>query len=1234
MSHFKLLLFNSALSSSTITVDAGTQQPYLSGLKLPDKTRTPELQPESKQHSSTLEKKKEKPVFLRELCPVAVTVGQSVTFTVQVSGFPEPAAQWFHNGQTITSSSVFTFRCHGDEFSLIITSVQRELEGKYSCTVSNRFGQATCSSYLHVRVKERHVDESADRGQFVATGRPPQFTQTIESLELSPGSQAFFRYVVTGEPLPEIQWLKGSFQIQPSGVCVIVKNPDGSGFIKIKSVSQEHRGIYTCKASNQHGEASCTAELLISKQEVQEEHETKSFKISMTKHIPESRLFQERTLSDQMIYTLSTEDRQIMLSEEVGTLTKLDMSAATLHQEQLTHQAAVLECHEMQEGLSLAPTLPFVVSAVPMKQLNMTFLSSVQERQKITEQHSELILSPEVLELELATERPSKFLSATSEEVLPLSIVRAEALTDQIPEQVKTFAEPRQLVSSHLVDSTLPIHDEGLCVTQTPEEVKSFRVTEGLQMFYSAQSTGQLPVTERHSEPLPALDAPTQPLIEEEQSQPVVAPLSEARVTLFKEQIFEIRKPEQESVAPRRHAVCKSAVTTEETYNLRGEGMGLMPGIASPVSLHPQLEGQRLLNLQVISDQDVLQFEGRLSCEQASVEQAQTNKSPVLLHSVTEENLRTVVCEAASEFSTKAYKDSSSIQPKKELQQTKHLQSVQSAPVLPKEGMLSISRPDPQKALQRQEKVRRNAATFDERREMTADRHQELRESEAGQSQLRTEPKPLTKLTLSSCLMQLLKETSLITDARQQRAIVQKEDCWNIMHSLNITDAQTLEEGHTVSLLTDEKFKPEMKTEPKSSHKTACVEEKAVATESCALIVAAEQDFAIQIQEGQSIRLPVVLEEKQVIVGEQSYDIHKCDRTAVSVESQPKHVLYVHECGDTQTLPRELHFVVQIPQTSSLKIRHQLRDALRSAVARDQPVLLADAVGGLEAVEVQQVKVMREPKFATFTYLISVPGAPIELALCFEGEYPQTADLRSELQVALHALVLQEQQRLPLETLGTIQVDKPQEAIVSSAPTTEVLSALVDTMMVADCVAGFPLAPPSQSAATRTEVQSLSHIHEAIQMTRKTVEAETDGATGLVEQGVDLFAFRGSREEYLSQAVMISESSDSPVDCPVVIVSLKDICTEENSRAILTATIKSVTTVNWIFNGQLVRSGKEFKCSKAHDTYTLVIDKVKEKHQGEYVCEAENEAGRTTTSSRLTVLPRGLMMGNSFIIIN
>lgn len=1222
------------------------------GLKLQDKTRTLELKPDSKRYSSTLEKKKEKPVFLSEISPAAVTVGETAAFTVKVSGFPQPTVQWFHNGQVIMTSSTYTLVHERDEYSLIINKVQRECAGEYSCTVSNRFGQSTCTSYLHVQVKEPEREEKGDCRSFVPTGKPPQFTKMIQSVQLSEGGQVFFTYMLSGDPLPEVQWLKGSFHIQPSGFCIIVNNPDGSGFINIKSVKQEHSGVYTCKASNPYGEASCIAELLVLREKDQKENtlgkKVKGLKISMTEQTTESRLRLERTRSDQMIYTIGTEERQIIPSEEVGTLRELDVYAATIHREQLTHQAAVLRSHELQETVSLAPTPPPEVSAILMKQLNMaTFLSSVQERQKITEQHSERILSPEVVELKLVKEQPSNLMSATSEEVLPLTMVKAEVLTEQTPEHVKTVSEPKEPVSVHQVEVFLPVLDETSGIMYRQEEEKSFRVTEGVKILYSAQSTRQLPLTEGHSESMPELDAAVQPLIETEQYKPVLAPVSKTRVVLSTEQKIKIHRPEQESITSCKDTVCKSALTVEEKYELCGEQVELVSGIASPVCLQPMREGEKLLYLQVISDQDALQSEGRFRVEKPSIEQAEERKSPTLLHSFTGDEQLTVVCEATSEFETKA--DSTSIQPKKELLQAKYLQSVHSSSPLQKEGIITITTPDQQEATQKQEKAQRHAATSEERRLITADYYKDLRVSLTGfEPHLQTEPRPLNIMMVSSQPMQLPKETPFVTDTKQQRAIVQKEDYWNIMHSLNVTDTHTLEEGHTTGLEINEKLKPKIAIESKIPKKPVFIEEKAVAIESCTILEAAEQDFAVQIQEGQSVRQSVLLEEKQVIMGEWSSETYQSEGLAVSVVTQPRGVLHVHESQDTQTLPKELSFFIQIPKPSGMNIRHQLRDALQSAVATDQLVFLADVVGKLEAVEVQEARVQREHKQATYTYLITTSGLPLEITLSFGSEYPQTADLRCELQVALHAMVFQEQQSLTSEQPGTMLIEKPQKALVSSAPSKHVFSSVVDTVMMAESTVGFSPAQ-TESAFVKTEarasfqratVQSQSEIQGSRHVSQKIVRSERDTTAAdmitTVPVGQVVVSHRDSKEEYLSEAIMISESSDSMMDYPVVTESLEDICAEENSKAIFTANIKYVRKINWFFSGQLVKSGKDFKCSKDHDTYTLVIENVvKKKHQGEYVCEAENEAGKTTTSSRLIVVSRGLMMSHSLnIIIN
>uniref|UniRef100_A0A673JCV9 Ig-like domain-containing protein n=1 Tax=Sinocyclocheilus rhinocerous TaxID=307959 RepID=A0A673JCV9_9TELE len=105
-----------------------------------------ELKPEQKRFSSTLERKKEKPVFQSKLTSAEVTVGESVRFTVTVSGFPKPKVQWFHNGKVITSSTVYRFVEEKDDNPdgsgiLIMNNIQQSDSGLYTCKAVNPFGE-------------------------------------------------------------------------------------------------------------------------------------------------------------------------------------------------------------------------------------------------------------------------------------------------------------------------------------------------------------------------------------------------------------------------------------------------------------------------------------------------------------------------------------------------------------------------------------------------------------------------------------------------------------------------------------------------------------------------------------------------------------------------------------------------------------------------------------------------------------------------------------------------------------------------------------------------------------------------------------------------------------------------------------------------------------------------------------------------------------------------------------
>ncbi|KAG5852568.1 hypothetical protein ANANG_G00063830, partial [Anguilla anguilla] len=1002
----------------------------------------------------------------------------------------------------------------------------------------------------------------------------------------------------------------------------------------------------------------------------------------MTEQVTESRLYSVNLPGEaranvqsghQMVYTIGTEDRQTIASEQVDNLLQVGISSASLHREQVPHQAAVLQSHEMEERVMVGPTQLHPVAALPTRQLHMaSFTPAVQESHGFTEQHSEYIQTPAIIELELTQEQKSKMMSAVVEEITPVATVKTE-LSDRKPELIQPTPEPKQVVTSHQVETRIPIMKEKLQMIPKPEVEKSYKVKEGIKILYSAISTREHEIAEAHSTELSSSDSALQSSLVKELSKPVHISTSETKQTLSKEQKFEIYKPKEEKAQMLKDKLVQSSLTSEEKQLLQSEHTEQIPGIESAISVQSQKEGERIMHLQVIREQNILPSEDRFTCEAPVAEQADTRKSPILIQTTTIDEQKSVTCEEMLQFSSQD--DKFSIQPTKEAPVSLHLQSVHLESYLPKEGIFTVEKPNQQVAVQRLEKVRRQAVNTEEKRELTADYCTDLDVSVTGvYPEQGTEPKPQTILQAVSEPMLLPKEIPFSTEVKEQRASKQKEDRWNVMHLMTTADSRTIEEGHTDSFKAVDKFSCETKVEPKVPAEPLHIEEKAISTESSVSLEAAEQDFAVQIQEGQSVRQSILVEEKKIITGEMSGEIIKSETTAASVTTQSKGAFLVHESQESKTLPKELTFVIQAPKSFGLDIRHQLENALQSAVAHEQPVLLAEVAECLQIFEVKEVKVHKEPKYAMFTYLITTSGAPIEITIAFDGEYPQTADLKNELGAAFYSVIHCEQQVLTSEQPGTMQIDRPQRIQVSSAPSKQMLSSTVETITFAENVVDFA-SHKEHSAAVKTESQasfktvkahdhtviqesqeifykdsktsqvmrmkeSKSEFQEFKQMTRQEVKTVTvkgyerdvhaaDITTDMpvvpipVGHSQDVLIQKESREEFLKDVTKTKPPEKLTKDYPVIETFLEDITIEEHCKVTFSVTIRFVKRVNWLFNGKLVKSGKEFKCSKDHDTYTLVIEKViKEKHQGEYICEAVNEAGKTSTSSKLTVVLR------------
>lgn len=205
-------------------------------------------------------------VFVHEIVPVVENVlpkftlylesaevqeGEDFLFECNVVGLPHPETKWLkYNSQIIESSNV---KIHEDsgKCSLEISNVSDCDAAVYSCVATNVAGTSQTTANLIVKELPPQI-----------SFQPPSFTKYLQNGYANEKSTFEFNCVVSGLPLPTVQWFK-------NGICVdnhpnynITFN-NGSSSLSIQEVDMSDQGVFSVRATNQAGSVECSGILSV-----------------------------------------------------------------------------------------------------------------------------------------------------------------------------------------------------------------------------------------------------------------------------------------------------------------------------------------------------------------------------------------------------------------------------------------------------------------------------------------------------------------------------------------------------------------------------------------------------------------------------------------------------------------------------------------------------------------------------------------------------------------------------------------------------------------------------------------------------------------------------------------------------------------------------------------------------------------------------------------------------------
>ncbi|XP_014601987.1 PREDICTED: titin [Polistes canadensis] len=216
----------------------------------------------------------EPPEILEPLQSYVVREGETVVLSTQIVGNPAPKIVWYKDGKPIKD---LTPQQDGHVNTLTIIQPKLENTGEYSVVATNNLGKAETQatlivemnlhlkSALLINIEQQDEEFCILSSKEIPSGapEPPLFTERFQ--EVIVPEKGTFKLVakVTGNPVPEITWLRNNEPLEKSPNIKI--SYDGENIsLEIKNADSEtDSGDYKCVASNPVGKASHGAKVTV-----------------------------------------------------------------------------------------------------------------------------------------------------------------------------------------------------------------------------------------------------------------------------------------------------------------------------------------------------------------------------------------------------------------------------------------------------------------------------------------------------------------------------------------------------------------------------------------------------------------------------------------------------------------------------------------------------------------------------------------------------------------------------------------------------------------------------------------------------------------------------------------------------------------------------------------------------------------------------------------------------------